>query len=87
LVAALIAMALRSIIKAVMLGWVDRLGGAILGLIMGVLSVSALLAIVVKLTDSSLITNSALASFFLDKFPLILGFLPKEFGTIKNFFK
>jgi membrane protein required for colicin V production len=86
-VAALIALALRSILKAIMLGWIDRLGGAILGLILGALSVSAFLAIIVKFTDSPLITNSALAGFFLNKFPIIMGFLPSEFKGISNFFK
>ena len=50
-IAALIAMILRSMIKAIMLGWIDRLGGAVLGLILGALSVSAILAIIVKYTD------------------------------------
>jgi membrane protein required for colicin V production len=86
-IAALIAFVLRSIIKAIMLGWIDRLGGAVFGLILGGLSVSALLAVIVKLTSTSLITDSALAGFFLDKFPLIMGFLPSEFDAVRNFFK
>jgi membrane protein required for colicin V production len=86
-IAALIAFVLRSLIKAVMLGWIDRLGGAVFGLLLGALSVSALLAVVVKLTSTSLITDSALAGFFLDKFPLIMGFLPSEFDVVRNFFK
>jgi membrane protein required for colicin V production len=86
-IVALIAFVLRSIIKAIMLGWIDRLGGAVFGLLLGALSVSALLAIVVKFTDTSPITDSALAGFFLDKFPLIMGFLPSEFDAVRNFFK
>ena len=86
-IAALIAFILRSIIKGIMLGWIDKIGGAVLGLILGALSVAALLAIIVKLTDSSLITDSKLAGFFLDKFPLILKLLPSDFNTIRNFFK
>ena len=86
-IAALIALVLRSLIKAIMLGWIDRIGGAVFGLILGALSVSALLAIIVKYTDSSLITNSKLAAFFLDKFPLVMGLLPGEFDNIRNFFK
>jgi membrane protein required for colicin V production len=86
-IAALIAHLLRSLIKAIMLGWIDRLGGAVLGLILGALSVSAILAIVVKYTNTSLITDSKFAGFFLDKFPLVLGLLPSEFDNIRNFFK
>ena len=70
-IAALIALILRSIIKGIMLGWVDRFGGAVLGLILGALSVSAFLAIIVKYTNTSLITDSKLAGFFLDKFPVV----------------
>jgi hypothetical protein len=54
---------------------------------MGAISASAFLAIIVKLTGTDLITNSALAGFFLDKFPVIMGFLPSEFDVIRNFFK
>jgi membrane protein required for colicin V production len=86
-IATLIALVLRSIIKAIMLGWVDKLGGAVLGLILGALSVSAILAIIVKYTDVSAITNSKLAAFFLDKFPIVMGLLPGEFDNIRNFFK
>jgi membrane protein required for colicin V production len=86
-IAALIAWFLRSLIKAIMLGWVDKIGGAVLGLILGALSISAILAIIAKVSNSSLITDSKFAAFFLDKFPLILTFLPGDFSTIRNFFK
>jgi membrane protein required for colicin V production len=82
IVAAIIAWLLKSIIKAIKLGWVDKLGGAVLGL-----SVSAFLAIIVKYTSASFIVDSKLSGFFLDKFPLILGFLPSEFDSVRNFFK
>jgi len=87
IVAAIIAWLLKSIIKAIKLGWVDKLGGTVLGLILGALSVSAFLAIIVKYTSASFIVDSKLAGFFLDKFPLILGFLPSEFDSVRNFFK
>ena len=70
-----------------MLGWVDKIGGAVLGLILGALSISAILAIIAKVSNSSLITDSKFAGFFLDEFPLILKFLPSDFNTIRNFFK
>jgi membrane protein required for colicin V production len=86
-IAGIIGNVLRSILKALMLGWIDRIGGAVFGVFMGALSASALLAVIVKLTGSKLIADSALAGFFLDKFPMILGFLPSEFDVIRNFFK
>jgi len=85
--AAIIAQVLRTFIKMIMLGWVDKLGGAVFGLLMGALSISAILAVIVKLTGTSLIAESALSGFFLDKFPLIIGFLPSEFDMIRDFFK
>jgi membrane protein required for colicin V production len=86
-IAALLAWLLRSLIKKIMLGWIDKLGGAVFGLILGALSVSAFLAVIVKYTDASVITNSKMAGFFLDKFPLVLKFLPSDFSEIQNFFK
>jgi membrane protein required for colicin V production len=85
-IAALIAWILRAFIKKIMLGWVDRVGGAVLGLLLGALSVSAFLAIIVKYTSAGFIIDSKLAGFFLDKFPLILGLLPSEFDVIRKFF-
>jgi membrane protein required for colicin V production len=86
-VAAILALVLKTIIKTIMLGWVDRIGGGVFGLLMGVLSISGILAVIVKLTGSNLISESIFAGFLLDKFPIILGFLPSEFKTIKDFFK
>ena len=86
-IAAIVAVVLRTILKVIMLGLVDNIGGAVLGLLMGALSISALLAIIVKYTSSNLITESALANFLLDKFPIIMGFLPSEFDVIRDFFK
>jgi membrane protein required for colicin V production len=87
IIAAIIGQILRSIIKAIMLGWVDKVGGAVIGLILGALSISAFLAVIVKYDTATVITNSKLAGFFLNKFPLVLKFMPSEFSNIKNFFK
>jgi len=85
--AAIVGALLKGLLKALMLGWADRLGGAVFGMFLGALSASAILAIVVKYTGTNLITGSAIAAFLLDKFPIILGFLPSEFDTIRDFFK
>ena len=85
--AAILGSLLKNLLKALMLGWVDRLGGAVFGLLLGALSASAVLAIILKLTNTDLIANSAIAGFLLDKFPLVMGFLPSEFDVIKDFFK
>jgi membrane protein required for colicin V production len=86
-IAAIIGMILRSIIKGIMLGWVDKVGGVVIGLFLGALSISAILAIIMKYHPMDVISNSAFAGFFLNKFPIVLKFLPSEFSTVKNFFK
>ena len=87
IIAAVLARVLRGFIKFVMLGWIDRLGGAVLGLAMGAILISAVLATIVKYYGTGLITDSLLAGFLLDKFPLILGLLPEEFNQIRDFFQ
>jgi membrane protein required for colicin V production len=54
---------------------------------MGAIFMGALLATIVKFFGSSLIVDSFLASILLDKFPLVLGFLPGEFDMIRDFFQ
>jgi hypothetical protein len=85
--AALLANLLRSVIKAVMLGWVDSVGGAVLGFLFGAILWGAILATWVKFFGSDLVTGSFLARFLLDYFPLVLGLLPGEFDAIREFFQ
>ena len=86
-IAAVLACLLKSAARVVMLGWVDNVGGAVFGLLMGAILWGAILAIWVKLFDSELVTASLLASVLLDKFPLVLGLLPGEFDAIRDFFR
>ena len=85
-IAEILARLVRGIVTVTLLGWVDRLGGAVLGAFIGVIFISAGLAIWAKFFGSDAISESAIASFLLDKFPLILGLLPAEFDSIKDFF-
>ena len=88
MVAATIAVRLLKFIASVtMLGWVDHLGGAIFGFLLGAILWSALLATWVKFFDTDLIKEAFIAGILLDKFPLILGLLPSEFDVIRDFFK
>lgn len=86
-IAEILARFLRGVITVALLGWVDRLGGAVLGALIGVIFVSAALAVWAKFFGSDAIAESAIASFLLDKFPLVLGLLPAEFDSIKDFFQ
>jgi membrane protein required for colicin V production len=83
----------KNLLKAVMLNWVNRIGGAVLGFVMGAFFCAAILSLWVSLIGSGLIgTNSAvqdsaLAQFLLEKFPFVLGLLPSQFDPVKNFFQ
>ena len=87
IIANVIAALLKVTAKIVLLGWVDHLGGAVFGLLMGAIFMGAILATIVKFFGSNLIVDSLLAGILLDKFPLVLGFLPGEFDVIRDFFQ
>jgi membrane protein required for colicin V production len=88
LIASIIAGVLKWLASIVLLGWVNRLGGALLGLIMGSIFCGALLAIWIKfLGISEPVAESALATFLLDRFPMVLTLLPAEFDSVRSFFR
>ena len=88
LVAGIIAGVLKWLASIILLGWVNRLGGALLGLIMGAILCGALLAMWTRfLGISDPIAESALATFLLDRFPMVLALLPEEFGSVRSFFQ
>lgn len=85
--ASILAFVIKKIASAVLLGWVNSLGGAVLGLLLGMIFVGALLSMYLKfMGNTDTITHSWLAGFLLDKFPIVMGFLPKQFDDVKNFF-
>jgi membrane protein required for colicin V production len=87
LVAMILAFIVERIVHWAMLGWLDSLGGAILGLLLGAIFIGAILAMCYKyLHTTDLIAGSALGRFLLDKFGIILGLLPAEFQGIHYIF-
>ncbi|MCX7911786.1 MAG: CvpA family protein [Dehalococcoidales bacterium] len=87
-VSAIIAVLLGKLASAVMLGWVNRLGGGVLGLIMGGVFCAAVIAMWAKFLGSDgVLGDSAVARFFLNTFPFVLGLLPAEFGSVRDFFR
>ncbi len=87
-IAVVLARLLKWAASVVMLSWVNHLGGAIFGLVLGAIFCGALLAIWVKwLGVGSTITESIVAALLVDKFPLILALLPDEFDVIRSFFQ
>jgi len=88
LIAAIVAWLLTWTAKVVMLGWVNRLGGAVLGLLLGALFCSALLAMWVNFMGmAEAIAESAIATILLDRLPMVLALLPGEFDAVRSFFR
>jgi membrane protein required for colicin V production len=88
IIAAVAASLLKWAASIVMLGWVNRLGGALFGLVLGATLGGALLATWVKfLGAGAVIADSALARLLLDYFPVVLVLLPDEFDAVRSFFQ
>ena len=88
LIASILAAILKWLASLVMLGWVNRLGGAVLGLALGALLCSALLATWAKFFGvAGAVSESVLAVVLLDRFPAVLALLPDEFDVIRSFFR
>ena len=87
-IAGVLARLLKWTASVMMLGWVNHLGGAVFGLLLGAIFCGALLAIWVKfLGVTEAITESNLASILVDFFPLVLALLPDEFDAVRPFFQ
>ena len=87
IIAMLLARLLKAVANAILIGWLDNLGGAIFGFLSGFLILSAIMATIVKFFGSDLITESFIARVMLDYFPVILGLLPADFQAIRDFFQ
>lgn len=78
----LIAIMLKQVAAMLLLGWADRLGGALFGLLKGLIVVEVLLILFVTYPQLGLedaIEDSALASVFLDAASALLFILPDNF--------
>ncbi len=84
--ASLLAKLARTAISAILLGWADRIGGALFGLVLGAIILGSILALCVKLFEPAVIADSAIASFLAGKFPLISALLPAKFEPVREFF-
>jgi membrane protein required for colicin V production len=88
IVAAIVAWLLTKLISAITLGWVNRLGGALVGLLIAAIFIGAILAVWAKYGGgSNIIAHAWLGKLLVDKFPLVLGLLPPEFDSVHTFFK
>ena len=86
-IARVLASVLKWVASLTMLGWVNRVGGAVFGLVLGAIFCSALLAIWVRYFGiDGAVAESSLATILLDRFPVILALLPDEFDAVRSFF-
>ncbi len=80
--AALAAHFLSKLVQTVMLGWLDRTLGGVWGLAFGAVAYAAIITLWVNyLGESDVFGHSAIASFMIDKFPVVVSWLPSEFGA------
>lgn len=88
IVASVIGWFVARLVHIVMLGWVDRLIGFILGAAIGGMLCAAVLAIVSKYLPvmGGVISHSVMAKLLMEQFPLLLALLPEEFDFIRDFF-
>ena len=87
-IAAVLASLIKWAVSAMMLGWVNRLAGAVFGFVLGAIFCGALLAIWAKFVgEASPVNDSALAQLLLDGFPMVLALLPGEFDSVRSFFQ
>jgi len=88
IIAAIIGVVLTKIVSTLLLGWLNRLGGAVFGIIMGTIFIASILVIWIKyLGGNNVISDSAIARLMVNNLPLVLGLLPKEFEVVRQFFQ
>jgi membrane protein required for colicin V production len=83
----IVASLLTKLISVAFLGLFNRILGAVFGLVMGALFVGAALAIWARYFGTGSLGDSVMATFLLDKFPIVLNLLPSQFDSIKDFFQ
>ena len=88
IVASVLALLMKWAASVMMLGWVNRLGGAVFGLFLGAIFCGALLAAWVKFFGvAAAISQSHLAAILVSRLPMVLALLPDEFDTVRSFFQ
>jgi membrane protein required for colicin V production len=87
-IASLLGWLFTKIISATPLGIFNRILGGVFGLVTGAIFIALLLTLWAHYADPvGAISDSTLARFLLDKFPIVLNLLPNEFDTVRNFFQ
>ena len=88
IIAALLGVLLTRLVSTISLGWLNRVGGAVFGILLGAFFIAALLSIWVKYAGGdNIISGSVLAPILVDRLPLVLALLPSEFNSVHQFFQ
>lgn len=88
IIATIAARMVKWVLSAVLMGWLNHLGGAILGLFLGFIFCGAILTMWIKfLGFSDAFDQSLLAGVLVNSFPIVMGFLPAEFDSVRSFFE
>lgn len=85
IVAGILGSVFKKVAALLTLGWLDKLGGAVLGLAINVISLGAALALVTQFPVIDLgpsINHSWLAKILLKTWPLVQGLLPFDFDSL-----
>ena len=86
-IALVLAKFLKWASSVMMLGWINRLGGAVLGFLLAATICGAFLAAWMNfLGEGQTIQESIIAGALIQYFPLVLGLLPEEFSGVRSFF-
>jgi len=79
---------LHRLLKVVLLDWANHLAGFLLGAILGGLIAGSILSVLLKHSIGvATISDSKVAAFLVEKFPIALSFLPGSFDSVKHFFQ
>ncbi len=88
-VAGVIGTLIQKLVSALLLGWIDRGLGFIIGAGIGLIVCAAVLTIIEKYASGiagDAISDSTVAKFVIEQFPLLLALLPAEFDFVRNIF-
>ena len=79
---------LHGLLKTVLLDWVNHLAGFVAGALLGGIIAGAILSVLLKYDIGiPTISDSRVAAFLVEKFPMALSFLPGDFDRVKEFFQ
>ncbi|MBI4297332.1 MAG: CvpA family protein [Chloroflexi bacterium] len=83
---AIIASLISKALSLIMLGWLNRLAGGAIGLVLGTLVSLVLILLASHYIDlEPTLKDSALASRLLDYFPFVLRLVPENFRKVADF--